>query len=147
MYNYTTCGLDNVWLKNGFKIHTTGYGDGVAIHNLDGLHKAIAKSVVSGSAELTGKEFRFLRVELDLSINSLAAILGEASADIKEWEAGSVAPHSNAAMALRKLYIESTGEGVASELVSSVAALDRQIHELSIEMEEHDGYWEALQAA
>ena len=98
MYNYATCGLDNVWLKNGFKVHTTGYGDGVAIHNLDGLHKAIAKSVVSGSTTLTPKEFRFLRVELDLSIDSLAAILGESTTDIEAWESGSTVPHNKACL-------------------------------------------------
>jgi putative transcriptional regulator len=30
-YHYTECGLDNVYLENGFTVHKTAYGRGVSI--------------------------------------------------------------------------------------------------------------------
>jgi len=41
MLHYTDGGLKNVWLQNGFEIRKTPYGKGVAIHDIDGLTKAI----------------------------------------------------------------------------------------------------------
>ncbi|TWP39194.1 transcriptional regulator, partial [Xylella fastidiosa subsp. fastidiosa] len=38
MYHYTESGLGNVWLRNGFTVHKTPYGDGIAIDNLPSLH-------------------------------------------------------------------------------------------------------------
>jgi len=37
MYHYTECGLDNVWLANGYRQR----GDAVSIENSEGLHEAI----------------------------------------------------------------------------------------------------------
>ena len=48
-YHYTECGLDYVWLRNGFKRHETPYGSGVAITEADQLHKVIARAVVTSS--------------------------------------------------------------------------------------------------
>ena len=62
MYDYTESGLDNVYLKNGYKIHKTVYGEGVSIENTDGLHKVIAKWLVEMPKPLIGAEVRFFAV-------------------------------------------------------------------------------------
>jgi putative transcriptional regulator len=45
-YHYTECGLDNIYLLNGFDPVETPRGKGVTIRNIDGLHRAIGKRPV-----------------------------------------------------------------------------------------------------
>jgi len=42
MYHYTLCGLDNVWLENGYQVRETSYGQGISVHDVEGLHEVIA---------------------------------------------------------------------------------------------------------
>lgn len=84
--HYTACGLDYVYLANGFIWHDTEYGRGVSIDNIDGLHQAIARHVVLSDARLRGQEVRFVRSLLDLSQASLARCLGATRAAIARWE-------------------------------------------------------------
>jgi len=67
-YHYTQCGLKNVWLLNGHDIDEDNpYGKFVVIHDMDGLHRVIARALVNKAGPLNGAEFRFLRKELDMS--------------------------------------------------------------------------------
>ncbi|GBF59122.1 hypothetical protein PbB2_02814 [Candidatus Phycosocius bacilliformis] len=86
MYHYQECGLRNVWLVNGYDMHTTPYGDGVSIHDIEGLHRAIARGLVNKAAKLTGSELRFLRKEMGLSQAKLALILGNEDQTVALWE-------------------------------------------------------------
>ncbi|TRN63619.1 transcriptional regulator, partial [Pseudomonas syringae] len=38
MYKYKGSGLDGIFLKNGYTILETPYGEGVKIEDIDGLH-------------------------------------------------------------------------------------------------------------
>jgi len=53
MYHYKACGLDNVYLKNGYEEKNTPSGKSIAIHDIDGLHKAIGKGIANKEAALT----------------------------------------------------------------------------------------------
>ena len=64
-YHYTECGLDDVYLLNGFQFHETPYGPGVSIHDVDGLHRAIVLSLCESQRSLTGNEVRFIRKQLE----------------------------------------------------------------------------------
>lgn len=86
MHHYTECGLPNVWLVNGYRPHATPYGDGVVIENVEPLNRAIAAYLVERAAPLTGAEFRFLRVELDLSQARLADYFGNDAQSVALWE-------------------------------------------------------------
>lgn len=86
MYRYTSCGLPNVYLKNGYTQRKTPYGDTVSISDLEGLHDAIANVIVNRPAPLSGAEMRFLRNELELSQQSLAQMLGVDGQSIARWE-------------------------------------------------------------
>ncbi|MFI5021150.1 MAG: helix-turn-helix domain-containing protein [Alphaproteobacteria bacterium] len=86
MYHYTESGLNNVWLKNGYKIVTTPYGKGVAIENVEGLHRSIALQLINNKPRLSGAEFRFLRKELDMSQATLAGIVGKDAQSVARWE-------------------------------------------------------------
>jgi DNA-binding transcriptional regulator YiaG len=86
LYHYTQCGLNNIYLQNGYDLKKTPYGSGVAIHDVDGLHRAIAIALVDKPAPLTGKEFRFIRIELDLSQRALGEYLGKTDQSVAHWE-------------------------------------------------------------
>jgi DNA-binding transcriptional regulator YiaG len=107
MYHYTECGLRNVWLANGYAERKTPYGKGVAIDNLQGLHRAIAQQLVRLPRPLKGAEFRFLRKELDLSQAALAEYLGCSIQALARWEKGKSRIAKPAERLLRALFRES----------------------------------------
>jgi DNA-binding transcriptional regulator YiaG len=107
MYHYTECGLRNVWLANGYAMRRTPYGKGVAIDNLQGLHRAIARQLARLPRPLKGAEFRFLRKELDLSQAALAEYLGCSIQALARWEKGKSRIAKPAERLLRALFRES----------------------------------------
>lgn len=143
MYQYTSCGLDNVWLKNGFKTHEVGTVTGLSIHNMEGLHRAIALTIIRSPRPITRQEFRFIRIELDLSQKLLGSLMEKSDQSIAKWEKGKQAIPRLADKAIRDLYMESIGEGVIAGLLSEMAQLDRKVHELNLELEEVGGKWQA----
>lgn len=86
MYHYTSCGLDNVFLRNGFTRKETPYGAAVSIEDIEGLHLAIASDLLRQKTPLTGAQFRFLRKEQDLTQAEIGAILGVTEQTIACWE-------------------------------------------------------------
>ena len=67
MYQYKTYGLNTVYLANGYDTAEFDGEIATSIHDIDGLHKAIGRNLAELSRALTGSEFRFLRVEMDMS--------------------------------------------------------------------------------
>lgn len=87
MLRYKDGGLKNVWLKNGFEIRKTPYGEGVAIHDIDGLTNAICLALTNKSSALTGVEFRYIRsAGILLSVSELAAMMGVNTQTVTRWE-------------------------------------------------------------
>jgi len=86
MFHYTSNGLRNIWLANGYRVQRTAYGRAVSIEDVEGLHQAIAKRLVTVKPRLTGAEFRFLRKELELSQAKLAALFGNDAQTVALWE-------------------------------------------------------------
>ena len=85
--HYTDCGLDNVWLANGYKTKDTKYGRAIAVIDIDGLHKLLANNLIEKQGILTGKEFKFLRVQLGLTQQGLGTLLGGTSENaVSLWE-------------------------------------------------------------
>ena len=88
MLHYTECGLDNVWLANGFEIVETDYGKGVMVHNPSGLHRAVALDLCKQESALNGAQFRFLRQEMNLSRAGLADLLKLKALTVANYEEG-----------------------------------------------------------
>jgi len=86
MYQYTGCGLENVFLKNGYTIKDTPYGKAISIDDIEGLHRAIALDILRQKTPMDGQQFRFLRKEQDLTQAELAAILGVSEQTVAAWE-------------------------------------------------------------
>lgn len=119
MYHYTECGLDNVWLENGYTKHKTPYGIGVSIDDADGLHKVLVVELLQKKGRITGKELRFLRLELALSQENLGKLLGSSEQSVSLWERTGKVPATSDAL-VRLL----AGERLRSN-VKVTAVLDR----------------------
>ena len=91
-FHYTACGLDNVWLANGYKVKATRHGNAVAVDDVDGLHRLIAQTLIDKPGRLTGQEFRFLRVQLGLSQQALAELLDFSENAVSLWERKDTVP-------------------------------------------------------
>lgn len=127
MYRYTGCGLPNVFLKNGYEIVNTPYGEGVTIHDLDGLHLALGAAIVESTEPLMGYEFRFLRTELDLSQSGIAEVLGCDEQTVARWEKKKGKEVNAQADRLIRLFYRQCrmGEKKFAPLLDSMRALER----------------------
>lgn len=76
MYHYTECGLPYIYLADGYTLEGGPFGETVSIAEVDNLHRAIARWVVENVPALSGRELRFLRLEMGLTQGSLADLLG-----------------------------------------------------------------------
>lgn len=85
-YHYKACGLDGIYLLNGY--HEVDH-DGETHVFVDGeeeLHRVIARHVICTRKSLTGKEIRFLRKTMDWTQKELAERLGNDSQAVAHWE-------------------------------------------------------------
>ena len=143
MYRYTESGLRNVWLANGYKLRETPYGKGVAIENLDGLHRAIARQIVRLPRPLGGAEFRFLRKQLELSQAGLAGYLGCNPQALARWEKGKSRIPKPAERLLRAFYRESDeGNAQIRELVERISRRG-VVQRAKLEFARRGGEWKA----
>ena len=106
IYHYKQCGLDSVYLLNGFTEHKTEYGNAISFKNVKELHKAISLVIIRQEGKLSGKEFRFLRKELELTQEQLAKYLGFTVLEINRWENEKNKLNPACDRLIRLLYIE-----------------------------------------
>lgn len=89
LYQYTGCGLDWVYLVNGYRVHETPYGEGISVQNVDGLHDLIARTIVTRPVRMRGQELRFMRSYWDLTQAGMGKRLGLSRSQIARHEANS----------------------------------------------------------
>lgn len=75
MYHYTMCGLDNVWLENGYTEKRPPTATRCPLTPWR-IYRVIALSLCDKPHRLTGKEFRFLRTTMNMSQGGIAKLLG-----------------------------------------------------------------------
>ena len=144
MYHYTECGLNYIYLKNGFDEHDTPYGRAISIHDLDGLHRAIAMDIVKNRAVLSGDELRFLRIELGFSQKRLGDIVSRQAQTIALWEKGKQKIHEGADKFVRLVVLDWLKETPhVVEFVDRVNELDRLRHECKRLFSKTDDQWSA----
>jgi putative transcriptional regulator len=85
-YHYIECGLDNIYLLNGFKTIKTPRGQAISIHDLDSLHREIRLHLASLKRPLLPAELSFLRHEMLASEAELAQLLGVSEQTVHLWE-------------------------------------------------------------
>ena len=142
MYHYKTCGLDGIYLKNGYEVTETAEGSAVSIHDIYSLHRVIAKGLIEKASPLTGREFRFLRIEMDMSQRAVGDLMDKTDQIIAKWEKGQNKIPVLADKAMRDLYMDSIGESPIAGLLKRFKELDREIHELEFQLSETDDGWQ-----
>jgi len=133
MYHYVECGLDNVWLRNGYRrVSAGGYGKVALIEDAEELHKVIAMRLARQSRPLTGQEFRFLRGELKMTQEELGTRLGHADRQsVARWEKAAHRPVPQLEDAvMRVLYLESLGiPATMHKVTAALANIKRDVVE------------------
>ena len=148
-YQYRGAGLDNVYLVNGYKEILCGGEKVVSIEDVAGLHKAIANKLIHKSSGLTGQEFRFLRIEMDLTQNRLARSLGVDEQTVANWEKNVTKQVPGAAERLMRLYASErilNEDGEISMLLEQLADLDHKVIEMMCFIDSVEGWTEAQAA-
>ena len=130
-YHYTECGLNNIYLLNGFCYIDTQRGEAVSINDIDGLHRAIGLFLVTNKKDLTGDELRFLRHEMLMSQNTLAHLLGMSEQAIRRWENGKISIPKPSESLLRLLYREHIHDrdGKISKMLKAIADLEDKFND------------------
>ncbi len=133
-YQYTECGLDNVYLSNGFTYKETSRGKFISIHDIDGLHKAIGLYLITSKKDLSKKEIRFLREEMLMSQSTLGRLLGVSEQAVHRWETGKSEPPKPSVALLRLLYREqvTNQNGKISTLLKDIANLEDVVNDQPI---------------
>lgn len=140
LFHYTMCGLDNVWLTNGYTIKQTPYGEAVQIEDPDGLDRVIACSLLKGTSPLSGKELRFIRQLLGLSQPDLGALLGKDAQSVARWEKSDKVEPTAERLARIILTSHFDGDETIRQIVAFLNAMDKTINEKLI-LSEEGGSW------
>ncbi len=142
-YHYVECGLENIYLSNGFKFIDTPRGSAVSINNLDGLHQAIGRYLIACKKDLIGQEIRFLRHELLMSQGTLAQLLGITEQTVLRWEKGKTTIPKSSESLLRLLYRDHlhNKEGDISNILKAIANLEDELSDTPVYFEDTDKGW------
>lgn len=156
MYHYTQCGLDNVWLENGYKIKSTPYGKGVSIEDAEGLHKVLALGLTKKKGRITGKELKFLRVAMGLSQEGLGQMLGVGEQSVSLWERTGKVPQTADSVTRMLVSEKLNGNYKITDVIERINTVERIInqrivaretrHKWSSKLEEHNDERFALAA-
>jgi DNA-binding transcriptional regulator YiaG len=118
-YHYKECGLDNIYLMNGFQIEDVDGEDYVSVDSIDELWKAIGLNLVTSQKLLSPKEIRFLRGQMDKTQAEVASLLRVDDQTVARWEKGKVRLSGTADIALRALFLGSpVSQPQGSEILS-----------------------------
>lgn len=145
-YHYTECGLNNVYLANGYEIYEFEGEECVAIHDQEGLHKAIGCDLLNKTSLLKGDEIRFLRKEIGVSQKELAQVLGNTDQTLANWEKDK-RPHTQAEDLVIRMYYASKIE-ISKELQEYLSrlALD-EMERMDRTFQEDQDQWEPAECA
>lgn len=106
-YHYKECGLDNIYLMNGYNIEEVDGEEYVSIDSVDELWKAIGLNLVTSKKILSPKEIRFLRGQMNKTQADIASILRVEDQTVARWEKGKVKLSGAADVAFRLLFLAS----------------------------------------
>lgn len=149
-YHYTECGLDNIYLVNGFEI--TGAGDNaeIFIHDINGLHKLIGTLLIRKPGLLSGKEIKFIRTSLDFSQTTLGQLLGYDYQSVLRWEKNNGDMPAAADRLLKILFFEflyPEKNPRIRELINDIAEAEAKKGEVNykkIQLEEISNEWQRV---
>lgn len=143
---YRGAGLENVYLQNGYTKRALSSGEeAISIHNLEGLHKAIATELSSRSGQMDGRTFRFLRKFADMGQRAIGEVFQVSEVTVSTWERGVSPVQGAAAEWLRALVRELvTGNASVKNAVERYNHLDRELRQIesNLSFEETGDGWQ-----
>lgn len=148
-YRYVECGLDNVFIE-GIALVVDDAGETVySIPHITGLHRAIAKSIVSHEHGISPPELRFLRTEMGMTQAELATTLYLDRQAIGRWERGEcpIDPRAEAlirAMAVNRLHLD---VGLTVEELAARCVPTAEVQMISIDGSDPSDYRPLRRAA
>ena len=77
-----------MYLVNGFTVDEDDGEEYVSIDDIHGLHRLISKQIVDKTTAMTGAEYRFLRIEMNLSQKTIGELFGVDAQTVARWEKG-----------------------------------------------------------
>ena len=128
-FQYTACGLDNVWLVNGYKLKETRHGHAVSVNDVDDLHKLLTQTLIDKPGRLTGKEFRFLRTQLGLSQEALGALLDFSENAVSLWERKDAVPAACDQWLRMSVLAKLAGNTKLSDAIARTQAVHKLIYQ------------------
>lgn len=147
-FRYQGCGLDNVFLVNGYKIIESVAGNkSIFIEDIEDLHKAIARSIVDDASPLDAQTFKFLRKELGMSQRQFGEFLDMTEGSVSLWERARQPIPQAAQIFIRALVKEKcSGNAELMKTIERLNTLDREERRL-IAMEKTNDHWETRKVA
>lgn len=135
MYHYTECGLDNVWLENGYTVKKTAYGKATSVDDAIGLHQVLTIELTQKKGRVTGKELRFMRTVLGMSQEGLGKCVGATEQSVSLWErTGKVPQYADSI--LRLLVSEKlNGNSKVTEVIERINTVERICNQLIVARE------------
>ncbi|MDA9558251.1 helix-turn-helix domain-containing protein [Vibrio sp.] len=142
MYHYKECGLPYVYLTNGFTINKVEGEEFVSIDHLYELHALIGRNIVSQVRPISHQEFKFIRIELNMSQKALGNLLGVDTQTVARWEKGQSLIPRTADVTLRALYAELNDDDSQIGLLLNMLS-DSEIESTmaKLYLEEQDNKW------
>jgi len=131
--HYTDCGLDNIFLLNGFEWEEVDGERYLSVADIDGLHRAIGLHIVMDKKAPTGQEMRFLRTEMGLSQAELGKLLSVSDQSVARWEKGKTDVPGTAVFSFKVMYVVSlVPESMRTEVLDTfISALKRLSDEVA----------------
>lgn len=87
-YEYRECGLEGIFLHNGYDVLEHDGERHVSVSETERLHRRIGEYLVAHRKELAPEEVRFLRKTMDLTQSELGRWIGQSSQQVARWEKG-----------------------------------------------------------
>lgn len=102
---YRACGLEGIYLLNGYTIEEHEGEQHTSVTKMEELHQAIGHHLVTRRKGLSPKEIRFLRNTMDLTQAELAERLGNNAQSVARWEKGECEVPGASEKLLRLVYL------------------------------------------
>ena len=119
-------------------------GRRVKIKDIDGLHEAIGRQLITEKKNLSGKEIRFLRQEMLMSQATLAKLFEVAEQTVLRWEKGKADIPKPAETLVRLLYrehIKDKGAGGVRSKLERLADLEDRADGYSLRFRQSSKGW------
>ncbi len=145
-YHYKECGLDYIYLINGFTVETDEDGDEIIhIEGKSNLHRAIARSLINSKCSLSGMELRFLRSIMGVSQGCMAELLGMTRGRIAQLESKDEQESALSKVQQRLLryvyanYMEE--ETILKHLIDLISEIEEKKVLREIDLAQREGDW------